>query len=270
MKLSQHPLSAAWPPIPEDEFLNLVDSIEELGVLNPITIADGMVLDGWNRYRAADQLGMPCPQVDFDESLDIKKFVDAQNDSRRHITKSQRAAAAVAMHGYSRPGNPNYTPGVSLTNVEELAKQTGVGTTTITDAIAAEKAGLLDEVRTGKMTAKAAAKKARASKPKPAKPAAKAKPAKQAKDESAPPEHADDGPDAAELAANDLAVKADMEAIQKILESDDKLAAAYTEIKRLNAELAMVKVACNGWMNQANDSVKRIKALQRKLDQAAV
>jgi len=196
MDLKQHPLSAAWPPMPDDEFQLLVDSIDDLGVLNPITIADGMVLDGWNRYRAATQLLMPCPQVHFDESMDIVKFVDAQNDSRRHITKSQRAAAVVIMHGYVRPNRPKnkQVPGTYLSTVAALAAEAGVGDKTIKDAIAADKAGLIDDVRTGKMTAKAAAKKARASKPKkgkpsakPAKPKAEAKPTKPALSVVQPP-----------------------------------------------------------------------------------
>jgi len=92
--------------------------------------------------------------------LHPSSFVDAQNDSRRHITKSQRAAVAVAMHGYIRPGNPNYTPGVYLSKtVPEMAVEAGVGTSTIKDAIAADKAGLIDDVRTGKAAAKARARR---------------------------------------------------------------------------------------------------------------
>jgi len=146
-----------------------------------------------------------------------------------------------------------------------------------TSAIAQKLAELPDaafeQVREGNETISKALAKAKADKDAQAgKPQVKAKPKAEAKPTKAKPdaqEPADDGPDAAELASNDAAVKADMDAIQKILESDDKLAAAYAEIKRLNAELAVVKVARDGWMNQANDSVKRIKALQRKLDQAA-
>jgi len=267
-ELKQHPLSAAWPPMPDDEFLQLVDSIDDLGVLNPITIADGMVLDGWNRYRAAANLLMPCPQVDFDESMDIKKFVDAQNGSRRNITKSQRAAVVVAMYGYVRPGKPKQALSASL-RISDLAKAADVGETMIKDAIAADKAGLLDEVRTGKMTAKAAAKKARASKPKKDKPKKDKPAAKPAKAESAPPEHADEppenyGPTADELRAGELAFKADMDAFQMILDSDDKLATAHAEIKRLNAEVACLKVARDGYMNQTVELIRRVKAFQRK------
>lgn len=53
MIYTQHPLSAAFPAMQSDEFQALVDSIESIGVQNPITLLDGMVIDGWHRYKAA-------------------------------------------------------------------------------------------------------------------------------------------------------------------------------------------------------------------------
>jgi hypothetical protein len=79
----------------------------------------------------------------------------------------------------------------------------------------------------------------------------------------------DDGPDAAELAANEAATRADMASLQKLLDSDDKLATAHSEIKRLNAELAVVKLARDGYMNKCNEQIKMIKTLQRKLDKVS-
>lgn len=48
----QHPLSAAFPAMSAEDFQGLKDSIENIGVQNPITIFEGMVVDGWNRYKA--------------------------------------------------------------------------------------------------------------------------------------------------------------------------------------------------------------------------
>ncbi len=56
--LAQHPLSAAFPAMDADDFQSLKDSIENIGVQNPITLYDGMVIDGWHRYTAATELGM--------------------------------------------------------------------------------------------------------------------------------------------------------------------------------------------------------------------
>jgi len=90
--------------------------------------------------------------------LHPSSFVDAQNGSRRHITKSQRAAVAVITHCYIRPNHPKnkQVPGTYLSTVAALAEEAGVGDKTIKDAIAADKAGLIDDVRTGNMSAKAA------------------------------------------------------------------------------------------------------------------
>lgn len=76
----------------------------------------------------------------------------------------------------------------------------------------------------------------------------------------------DDGPDADEIAAGMAAERADTEALQKLLHADDKLATAYAEIKRLNAELSVVKQARDGFMNKANELIKTVKRLQAKLD----
>lgn len=58
---------------------------------NPITLLDGMVLDGWHRYSAATELGMSCPEVDLDPATDPRDFVLAQNKARRHVTQAQLA-----------------------------------------------------------------------------------------------------------------------------------------------------------------------------------
>lgn len=78
----------------------------------------------------------------------------------------------------------------------------------------------------------------------------------------------DDGPGADEMAANAAAEAADRAAFNKLMDADDKLAEAVAEIKRLNAELAAVKVARDGYMNQTAELIRTIKSLQRRLDRA--
>jgi ParB-like chromosome segregation protein Spo0J len=95
MTLQQHELSAAFPAMPETDFEELAHSIRQHGVLNPITLYDGKVLDGWHRYRAAQIVGKACPQVTLDESIDPRDFVLAQNRTRRHVTQSALTLAAT-------------------------------------------------------------------------------------------------------------------------------------------------------------------------------
>ena len=80
--LQQHPLSAAFPAMPDEEFQALKDSIESIGVQNPIVLFEGMVLDGWHRYRAAKETISQCPAVDLADDVDPKDFVIAQNERR--------------------------------------------------------------------------------------------------------------------------------------------------------------------------------------------
>lgn len=83
----------------------LRDDIEANGVLTPIMIHEGMILDGRNRYELAQQLCVPCPEVPF-TGTDPLAFVISANLARRHLTTAQRAAIAADLANLSR-GNPN-------------------------------------------------------------------------------------------------------------------------------------------------------------------
>ena len=44
MSYTQHPLSAAFPPMAPEDFQSLKDSVENIGVQNPITLFEDMVI----------------------------------------------------------------------------------------------------------------------------------------------------------------------------------------------------------------------------------
>ena len=48
-----HELANEHPLMEGDEFDNLVEDIRKHGILDPIMLYQGMILDGRNRYRAA-------------------------------------------------------------------------------------------------------------------------------------------------------------------------------------------------------------------------
>jgi len=70
----QHPLSAAFPAMSEEELQNLKDSIDVMGVQNPIVIYEGKIIDGWHRYKVANELRLPCPTVHLAEDVDPQDF----------------------------------------------------------------------------------------------------------------------------------------------------------------------------------------------------
>jgi hypothetical protein len=73
-------------------------------------------------------------------------------------------------------------------------------------------------------------------------------------------------PDEEEMKATELAIQADQEAMYKLLESDDALATAHEEIKRLNLRNAQLETRLHGLMNERNEAVKMVKDLQKQLD----
>jgi hypothetical protein len=78
----------------------------------------------------------------------------------------------------------------------------------------------------------------------------------------------DYGPDENELKANELAAQADREIFTKLLEADDALQVAHTEILRLNSLLAQKQIRIASLMNEKNAAVKQIKTLESQLKKA--
>ena len=134
--LEQHALSAAFPRMNDADFQKLKDSIEINGVLNPITLLDGMVLDGWHRYSAATELDLDCPTVELGDGVDPVDFVRAQNAARRHLTPSQIAFALTALYSWRpahREKKVEVTTTLSKSNAE-LASMADVCPKTIQQA----------------------------------------------------------------------------------------------------------------------------------------
>jgi len=125
--------------MPDSDYQSLKDSISEFGVLNPITIFEGQVIDGWHRYRAANELALECPEQEFDDWIDPKDFVLAQNKNRRHITAAQLATATAAVYGWRSVGSNQHKggsvgPTEAPKSAKELAAIAGVSTASIEKA----------------------------------------------------------------------------------------------------------------------------------------
>lgn len=75
-------------------------------------------------------------------------------------------------------------------------------------------------------------------------------------------------PDDEELRANELAIQADMDAMNKFLDADDKMAELAEENKRLRYLVAQKDIRIASLMNEKNTAVKMVKDLQRQTDKA--
>ena len=268
MKYKQHPLSSAFPAMTDNEFKELRDSIEVNGVLNPITIYEGMVIDGWHRYKAANEANVDCPETELDEWIDPKDFVLAQNKNRRHITMAQLALATAQVyewHPANRPNKGAVPAPLSKTNVE-LANISGASERTIQQAKAVLRDAspeVKEAVKSGKIGLEKAQKISKLPKNQQAGAIDKALP-KEAPEKPVLTQYY--GPEEEELKANELAAEADREWINKLLESDDGLKDAHTEIKRLNFLVAQKDARIAALMTEKNEAIKDAKRAQAQLD----
>lgn len=255
--MKRHPLSAAFPDMPADDFANLVADIKANGLREQGYTYEGMILDGWHRSRACDAAGVPFRYAEYKGS-DPVGFVKSKNLERRHLTASQKAAAIVACHAWKPVGSNQRgsAPGAEALSAATLAKEAGVGTRTIEQAKAAHDAGLGEAVRDGALSAKAASEIAKGRDPDAKKPDPKAR--RIAELETKVAELTDeielvrDGAQEAVIAAETAAALLDTEPAKII-------AAKEAEIQRLTRDR-------DEWMNKCGQMVKQMATMQRKLD----
>lgn len=89
-----HPLANQLPMIEGQEFENMKASIRQNGILEPITLYQGMILDGRNRYAAAKAVGHQFTIKDFKEwtgtPAEAEVWVLETQLNRRNLTQKQK------------------------------------------------------------------------------------------------------------------------------------------------------------------------------------
>lgn len=100
-----HPAADLFPLIEGDEFDALVDDIAAHGQVHPIALdRDGRIVDGRNRARACEKLGLAPATVTHDG--DALAYAVSCNLHRRNLTDAQRAMI-VARLAKREPGYRN-------------------------------------------------------------------------------------------------------------------------------------------------------------------
>ena len=103
--MKQHPLSAAFPAMSEEELKALTADIKERGLKESIVLYKGDVLDGWHRYLACVAAKVKPRTVDY-KGPDPRAYVRGANLHRRHNTNaSQRAMTEVQLSEWAQGGD---------------------------------------------------------------------------------------------------------------------------------------------------------------------
>ena len=100
------PLAGIFPPMTEDEYARLEESIREIGLMEEITLWPGTVIDGFHRLRACLRLGIEPRFSSLPDDADPLGHVIGKNDSRRSLAPWQRPVAAFRASESSRAGPP--------------------------------------------------------------------------------------------------------------------------------------------------------------------
>jgi ParB-like chromosome segregation protein Spo0J len=130
-----HPLADIFPLMEGPEFDALVEDIKTNGLREPITLYEGKILDGRNRYRAIVKAGLLSKlkeehfrQFDPKTQGDPLAFVISANLHRRHLNETQRALIAANLVTTKLGDNQHKSGSITM---EKAAKVLSVGEATI-------------------------------------------------------------------------------------------------------------------------------------------
>lgn len=225
-EIALHPLCTLFPRMDGEAFATLVADIRANGLREPITLHDGLILDGGNRYRACLKAGVEPKFRKFDGD-NVVTFVLSANLHRRHMTPGQQAAIVASAQDWAKAqtvGKPKSCNVAPLARAEDRAATSGasVRTQKMADAVARKNPELSRQVARGEISLPKAAAKVGA----PSKPVEKPE-----------PEH-DDGPTLSELVDELQRENEELRALIKASEADDlkaeaiKWRRAYEHAKR--------------------------------------
>jgi ParB-like chromosome segregation protein Spo0J len=133
--LEFHELADQFPLISEEETIQMADDIKKVGLIEPLVVLDGKILDGRNRYNACKLAGFklrPEDVKDFEEDFsgeDPVVFVISKNIRRRHMTVGQRASVAAEL--YKRMAKDGST---AKERVKKVATAAGVAASSVEQA----------------------------------------------------------------------------------------------------------------------------------------
>ena len=147
-----HPLCTLFPEMSATEFAELVTDMKLNGFRKnkEIITHEGMILEGRNRFNAAEAAGIKPKFKKFD-GKDPLDFVVAENFNRRHLSSSQRAMIAAEI-STRRNSDVSTAEAAQKLNVSRDSAQTAKKIKKASPALA-------KKVKNGKISLHAAEKK---------------------------------------------------------------------------------------------------------------
>jgi ParB-like chromosome segregation protein Spo0J len=167
VSLTAHPLADVFPVMSEDEFTSLVADIRAHGLLEPIVMFEGQILDGRHRHRACTEIGIE-PRFETYEGDAPLAYIVSRNLKRRHLNESQRAMVAARITNINRESNLKQGARTAdrrfgEVSIDEAAQTLGVSSRSVERAnrVRAKAPELAEAVEAGEMKVWAAEQRIR-------------------------------------------------------------------------------------------------------------
>lgn len=158
-RLAFHEYADIFPMLPLEELDALGADIADNGLLEPITLYEGKVLDGRNRYIACMSVSVN-PRFTQYTGDDPLGFVVSKNLHRRHLGETQRGLVAAKLSNMRQGERTDLEPSANLQKVSqtEAAALLNVSPRTVATVKAIERDApdLLPAMESGDLTANAA------------------------------------------------------------------------------------------------------------------
>jgi len=262
-KYELHPLCTLFPRLAQAELESLANDILANGLREPITLHEGRILDGGNRYSACLLAGVEPVFREFDGG-NLVSFVLSANLHRRHLSAGQQAAIVASAQDWAQAqtvGNPGFKSQscnlAPLQTTAQRAAESGasVRTQKMADKVAKADPELAREVAHGTKSLPQAVEELTGKRPGAKQPAAEV--------------IDDDGPSAEEIADAERAALEDAERVRLMLDSDDAMKALADKCKQLQAENAALRARVGGLQGELAQAIRMVKMWRGKAEKVA-
>jgi ParB-like chromosome segregation protein Spo0J len=118
MNYIPHEIANLFPLMSGEEFVALKADIKENGLKNPVILLDGKILDGRNRFKACQEVGVKAITQDYDGNDPLADVI-SWNLKRRHLNETQRASVAAKLANMRQGERTDMEPSANLRKVSQ-------------------------------------------------------------------------------------------------------------------------------------------------------
>ena len=118
--MEYHEIANIFPLMEGTELTELSADIKKNGLIDPIWLYENKILDGRNRYRACQEVGVE-PRFQSYPGNDPLQQVISLNLHRRHLNESQRAIVASRLATLSDGQRADYSRSANLPTLSQSA-----------------------------------------------------------------------------------------------------------------------------------------------------